>query len=1052
MKMLNKASNPLSLVLAGAIGIAACVDAIAQTTFNVGATSTGSNTAVLWFKPTAAVTWTDAHYVASAGQENVRMTYNATLGRWEQVINAAAGQTVLANFTYLLNNAGYNSSNDLKPVVVAGNTASSSVASSVATSSIASSPASSAAAAVTANTVDNGSSVVIWLKPSGQTLGWVDVHYTLNNGGQQNFRMVYNAGTGRYEQSVAVAAGAAVDLSYRFTYEAPAGVTENAGGRYIRSATSSSSVSSSTAVVSSSSSKSSSAIAATTGAELLGPTSLKFTVNNAVMADVHFTVNGLRQDLRMTHNADNSNVYVATGLPAGARVDFYFTVGATDTVHLIDIGHDHYIMPAASSSTSSSVASSSTSSSSVTSSTSSVVSSASSSSAVSGDYNVSLTEFGSNLTIAFKTHLPQSKVTLHYTIDKGAQSNPAMGYNAATGAWEFQLRNLNPGELIDYGFTYNAAVGPFDSPWDDYVFGKSIGAIPQPTLNPAPGVYTTDQTVTLNTESGASIYYTTDGSMPTPGTAKLYSAAEPIRVTAGHGVWIQAIAVNAKGQSSVVEGAYSVDPAATGLAAPTFSHPSGNYNTIIRVTLAQPIEGATLYYTLDGSIPTTKSIQYTKAIELMIHETNAPDGNYQIKAIAVKKGVSSPVATATYKVTDNKKTTWNGKTTFKIVNNSKGKWRDDQVYWAIVGKEWGPVDSALRFLWVDATGKQVLMSLNDNDGPNHLTKDGKNFTNYFHKLSEVPEVTIDAINSARLMVSYGEPMYIQTNVDINGKLGYAGANVEDDYDPNVDVIFDFMEFAIVPNSSDYRGIFINNTRVDMFGYPVQVSVEGEDGFKQTVGESFRETREEIFARFKAEATPEFAKLIKAYDPKSPPARIMAPAHDKHTFGEEGVYKDYFKDYIDLVWATWRAKPITIKLDNGWVFTGQVKGDVFEFTDGLGVYKINGKPNTQEALLGNGLLDDQSGHAWQSLPAQKQLQIQAQICAAINRHVAHLDPSVWRDHTYFFPAGEVANWYDKLSRDHSLASLSYGFAYSDVGDQSSSIFTWSPKTVTFTVGW
>jgi hypothetical protein len=63
----------------------------------------------------------------------------------------------------------------------------------------------------------SGSTATIWFKPTQTSTTWVDVHYQLNGGVQQNLRMTYNAAAGRYEQLVRpVAAGNA--LAYRFTY------------------------------------------------------------------------------------------------------------------------------------------------------------------------------------------------------------------------------------------------------------------------------------------------------------------------------------------------------------------------------------------------------------------------------------------------------------------------------------------------------------------------------------------------------------------------------------------------------------------------------------------------------------------------------------------------------------------------------------------------------------------------------------------------------------------------------------------------------------------
>lgn len=102
-------------------------------------------------------------------------------------------------------------------------------------------------------------------------------------------------------------------------------------------AASSSSISSSSKSSSSLSSLSSSSVANENyGHNVVNGNTVKFFANSAAWADIHFTVNGGgQQNIRMTHNADNTNTYELNNLPAGANIRYFFTiaqvVGAMDT-------------------------------------------------------------------------------------------------------------------------------------------------------------------------------------------------------------------------------------------------------------------------------------------------------------------------------------------------------------------------------------------------------------------------------------------------------------------------------------------------------------------------------------------------------------------------------------------------------------------------------------------------------------------------------------------------------------------------------------------------
>jgi len=79
------------------------------------------------------------------------------------------------------------------------------------------------------------------------------------------------------------------------------------------------------------------------------------------------------------------------------------------------------------------------------------------------------------------------------------------------------------------------------------------------------------------------------------------------------------------------------------VATPEFSPVGGTYHSAQNVTITCATDGATIYYTTDGSNPTTGSTEYTGGIPVSVSKT--------IKAIAVKDGmVNSDIATAVYNI------------------------------------------------------------------------------------------------------------------------------------------------------------------------------------------------------------------------------------------------------------------------------------------------------------------------------------------------------------------------------------------------------------------
>ena len=169
------------------------------------------------------------------------------------------------------------------------------------------------------------------------------------------------------------------------------------------------------------------------------------------------------------------------------------------------------------------------------------------------------------------------------------------------------------------------------------------GEQPAGMKNPAPKTKTTSavgsKTVTLTSENGAPIYYTLDGSTPTSADMKYTS---PITVT--DTTRLCAIAPTGQYDESAVL-KYTVKlPQSAEPSASVFSGYSieNMVSSGAKITLKAG-DGATIYYTTDGSLPSSGSTKYTAPIALTTNTT--------IKAIAEKVGErTSEVMTAVYTV------------------------------------------------------------------------------------------------------------------------------------------------------------------------------------------------------------------------------------------------------------------------------------------------------------------------------------------------------------------------------------------------------------------
>ena len=238
--------------------------------------------------------------------------------------------------------------------------------------------------------------------------------------------------------------------------------------------------------------------------------------------------------------------------------------------------------------------------------------------------------------------MPNAKI--YYTIDGTTPTTSSMLYNgpiSVTSTETVKAIAVAPGYR-------NSSVASAS-----YIV-PNVPTPASPVLSLAPGTYTTVQKLTISEATpGATIYYTTDGTTPVP-TSPIYSG--PITLTSPETITALAV-ISISGDSilygvdfpggggaklsTIAQAAYTIN--LPHVEAPVFSASGGTYYSSQTITISDGTPGATIYYTLNGTTPTTNSVRYTNAISITYSQT--------LQAIAVADGyANSSVATAAYTI------------------------------------------------------------------------------------------------------------------------------------------------------------------------------------------------------------------------------------------------------------------------------------------------------------------------------------------------------------------------------------------------------------------
>jgi N-acetylneuraminic acid mutarotase len=286
--------------------------------------------------------------------------------------------------------------------------------------------------------------------------------------------------------------------------------------------------------------------------------------------------------------------------------------------------------------------------------------------------------------------------------------NTPGGRDGATG-WTDGTGNLwlFAGNAYE-GFNSYAQEGYLDDFWEYSPGAGSQSASATPSISPGSGTYPAGESLILSDSTpGSTIYYFT------PGSSSATQYTTPLTISSTES--IQAVAAAPSYATSAVASATYTVPQA---AAPTFSLPPGTYTaslpsgtnpTQLSLVLSDATPGAVIYWTGDGSTPTTSSTEYTAPIELF------PNVALTIQAIAVASGYAeSPVAGGFYavwpaSVSPLNEWAW-------MMGPGNGSW--SQVYGTLGVPAVGNIPSArtLASTWTDKSGNFWLFGGGSYDG------------------------------------------------------------------------------------------------------------------------------------------------------------------------------------------------------------------------------------------------------------------------------------------------------------------------------------------------
>lgn len=263
--------------------------------------------------------------------------------------------------------------------------------------------------------------------------------------------------------------------------------------------------------------------------------------------------------------------------------------------------------------------------------------------------------------------------------------------------------------------------------------------------------------------------------------------------------------------------------------------------------------------------------------------------------------------------------------------------------------------------------------------------------------------------------------------------------------PGYNVPWDFIEI-----SSNNPGIFVDITRVDMLGLPLNLEVlpTSDSSPFTKVGENLSDYTE-MLTQFAGNVP--YNKLVTTVPKFTPDVpRIINPSHDTSfpdVFGNTNYFaggymnavSSYYQKTKNIVYATYYKGPYcpgtwtASEASNDFIFSNasqQLSYPISQYTTGY-IFEDNPalqyQPETCQYLLDKILLQE------------------------LNRGVAMTTSHPVTDPSDFYPKGQIDNQYACILHNYSLHNATYAFAFDDADGQASAFTNTAPKKIQLTIG-